>query len=220
MSQEVKIASSQEELCRIYLLRYAVYIEEMGFPFPLADHEKRMLYDEYDDWAIHFYIDNIETDDVYGIYRLNLLKFGEVLPELESRYCISAFKNLGLQASYSSKLMTHISQRNLCNVSLLLRKVFEYGVDREYFLNFIDCSPDLVPFYERIGFRKYYSNFTDAVLGEKIPMVLFVKDIEHLKAMKSPLYKICLEKGVKNEDYSLWLENNFNMVQQETSIIS
>ncbi|MBN2486840.1 MAG: GNAT family N-acetyltransferase [Bacteroidales bacterium] len=215
MSQVVKIASSQEELCRIYILRYAVYIEEMGFPFPLADHEKKMLYDEFDDWAIHFYIDNPETDEVTGIYRLNLLDSDNIPAEVEEHYCISAFKELGLKVGYSSKLMTHISQRSLCNVNLLLRQVFYYGVEREYFLNFIDCSPTLVPFYERIGFRKYYSNFNDHVLGEKTPMVLFVKDLDHLKKVNSPLYKVCLEMGVENINYSKWLEHNFNLIEIE-----
>jgi predicted GNAT family N-acyltransferase len=205
---EVKIALTQEDLVFIYILRYAVYIEEMGFPFPTADHEKKMLYDQYDKTAIQFFITDEKEEEAIGIYRLNLVDFNNIDSELENRYKLSYFENLGLNLTISSKLMIKKDCRNLCTVNQLTRAVFNYGVERNYLLNILDCSPDLVPFYERMGFRKYYKNFIDPVLGEKVPMVLFVEDLDYLLSVKSPLFRICNEFGVQKKDYSTWLECN------------
>ena len=207
MAHEVQIAETQEDLCLIYILRYAVYIEEMKLPFPKADHEKKMFFDDFDKTAVQFFITNPDNDEAIGVYRLNLIDLDNIDPELECRYNISVFKELGLPISVSSKLMIKKSSRNLCIVNQLMRAIFEYGVPRNYMLNIIDCSPELVPFYERVGFRKYSRNFIDPVMGEKVPMVLFVEDLKHLEKMKSPLLRVCLQHGVINKSYSNWLEN-------------
>lgn len=207
---EVKIATSPEELSRIYIFRYAVYVEEMGFPFPMKEEEKKMIYDECDKSAINFYIEN-EEDEIVGIFRFNVIDFDNIMPQFEERYSISSFKNLGLSASFSSKFMIHQKYRGGCSMFHLLRRVFSYGVSRNHLLNFLDCSPELMPFYERLGYTKYYKNFTDPILGEKVPMVLFVTDFDRLSSGNKSLYKLCIEHNLSKTDHSEWLINNFKI---------
>jgi predicted GNAT family N-acyltransferase len=211
-------AQTQEELCEIYILRYAIYIEEMGFPFPKADNEKRMLYDEYDKSAIHFYIRDCK-EEVIGIYRTNVLDWDNIPPELEERYAISTFRHLGITPAYSSKMMIKKDCRGLSCVNQLLRKVFEHGVKNGLLLNFIDCSEEIVSFYERIGYRRYYKNFIDPILGEKVPMVLIVSDLEHLEKINSPLYKVCLEHGVVPTHYGKLLNTVFNSNAETANVV-
>jgi hypothetical protein len=209
MHKDVKIANTQEELCLIYILRYAVYIEEMGFKYESADHAKRMLYDDLDHTATQFYITNDAEDEAIGIYRLNSINPYDIDPELEMRYRFSLFKPLGLNMSLSSKLMIHPKLRSICTMQHILRAVFDFGVQNNQLLNFLDCSPALVPMYERLGYRRYHKNFMDPILGEKVPLVLFVKDLEYLSNLKSPLHKYCLQYNVEPEKYDSWLMQNF-----------
>ncbi len=213
MQRNVQIAESQEDLCMIYILRYAVYIEEMGFKYETADHAKRMLYDDLDKTAVHFYLTDESGDEAIGVYRLNTIDPNNVDPEMERRYKFSSFKNLGISISLSSKLMINAKYRSLSTMHHILNAVFEYGVIHNQLLNFIDCSPALVPMYERLGYRRYYKNFTDPVLGEKVPLVLFVKDLDYLNKIKSPLYKFCCKYNVPSDHYEEWLLNNFNILE-------
>jgi hypothetical protein len=50
-------------------------------------------------------------------------------------------------------------------------------------------------------------------MGEKVPMVLFVEDLEHLEKVKSPMLKVCLQHGVENKSYSNWLEQTLKYEQ-------
>jgi predicted GNAT family N-acyltransferase len=213
MHQAVQIAKTQEELCMIYILRYAVYIEEMGFQYESADHAKRMLYDDLDSTAIQFYLTNEANDEAIGVYRLNSIDPGNVSEELERRFNFSAFSSLGLNISLSSKLMIHPKYRSLCTMQHILRKVFEVGIQNNQMLNFLDCSPPLVPMYVRLGYRRYTNNFVDPILGEKVPLVLFVKDLEYLSKLKSPLHKFCVEYNVTPENYDKWFSFKNNTIE-------
>jgi uncharacterized protein len=211
MPRDVQIAKSQEDLCMIYILRYAVYVEEMGFKFDSADHAHRMLYDDFDKTATHFFLTDESGDEAIGVYRLNIIDPENIDPEMERRYKLSLFKSLEIPLSYSSKLMIMAKHRSLCTMQRILNKVFEYGVIHNQLLNFIDCSPALVPMYERLGYRKYYKNFIDPVLGEKVPLVLLVRDLEYLDRIKSPLYKFCCQYNVPSEKYGEWLTETFKI---------
>lgn len=211
MLQEVKIAASQEEYCRIYILRYQVYIEEMGFKYPVINDQKRMLFDHLDESAIQFYVEDTSNQDIIGVCRLNRLNPKYVDSQIEERYHISLFSELSHSLGFVSKLMMQKNNRSICTVNNLFRNLFQYGIKNNFFINFIDCSPSLIPFYERLGFRRYAENFTDSILGLKTPMVLFVEDIEHLKKVKSPFYKMACNLKLKNKDYSSWLEYIFQL---------
>jgi hypothetical protein len=52
----------------------------------------------------------------------------------------------------------------------------------------------------------------DPILGEKVPLVLFVKDLEYLGKIKSPLYKFCCQYNVPSENYDEWLSGTFKSI--------
>lgn len=202
MVSDVKVATTQEELSRIYILRYAVYVEEMGFPYSEFFNEQKKLYDDLDSTATHFYME--ADDEVVGIYRLNSVDYKNIDPEMEKRYAFSVFSTLGLHTSLSSKFMIRKDFRSIQMMQKMIKAVFEYGAKNEYFLNFIDCSPKLVSFYRRLGYMTYHVNFVDPILGVKTPMVLFANDKAILRNTNRLLSQVMHEQNVGFKDYSQW----------------
>jgi len=209
MVSEVNIATTQEERSRIYILRYAIYVEEMGYPYSKFFDEERMLYDDMDRTATHFYIES--GDDIVGIYRLNNINFNNIDPEMEQRYNLSVFSELGLKATLSSKFMIRKDFRNIQIMQKMIKAVFEHGARNEYFLNFIDCSPKLVSFYRRLGYMTYNKIFMDPILGEKYPMVLFANDKTIQRNTNCMLSKVFHEQNVGFEDYSRFYSQILNI---------
>jgi len=52
---EIGIAKTPEEKEKIYRLRYHIYAEEIPFKLVSVDHEKKILYDDLDEWGTLFY---------------------------------------------------------------------------------------------------------------------------------------------------------------------
>src|SRR5262249_44110897 len=76
----------------------------------------------------------------------------------------------------------------------------------------LNCTPALVGLYERLGARRYAPNFVDPEYGYRVPLVLLTQDAEHLKRVRSPLYKILASSRrpapAPSADYR-WFENLF-----------
>ena len=68
----------------------------------------------------------------------------------------------------------------------LIVPAFEEGRRRGLRLAVSDCSPYLLPLEEGLGYRQYAEPFNDPVYGLKLPIMLLLEDLEHLKAVKSP----------------------------------
>ena len=152
------------------------------------------------------FLTDLNGNEIIGINRFHLIYSDNHDADLEFRYKMSLVKKLGLPIMLSSRLMIKKDHRNSETFHRLLVALFKYGLNHNYLINIIDCAPNLVAFYERVGYRKYFKNFTDLVLGEKTPMILLGHDLKHLRKVGSPLYRFRCEYGIKNKDYSDWFE--------------
>lgn len=73
---EVRLAQTEAEIASAQRLRYRVFVEEMGAPAPMADHDLRLEKDAFDPYFDHLILmDHARTcddplDQIIGVYRL------------------------------------------------------------------------------------------------------------------------------------------------------
>lgn len=185
---EIKTAETAEERQRIFRFRYEVYVDEMGKKPSVTNHEARTIQDELDDGAILLYA---EADgELVGTVRLNVMR-QKPFPETWQRlYHIPAFAaDYGDQMSMTSRMMVAKQWRGSAVSAALVVAVYHAGRNAGSLFDFCNCAPSLIEFYEQIGFRRFAPGFEDADNGYRIPLVMLVRDLDHLKQVRSPLYR-------------------------------
>jgi len=200
--QLVSIARTAAERRALYEFRYQVYIEEMGKPYSHADHERKQLSDALDDKATLLYAS--KDGRIIGTVRIN---WGD------DRTAFRAFtESCGLadfqcfpagSFSFCSRLMVHRDYRYSAIAAALATRAYETGRGRSTQFNFVHCAPRLLPLFERMGFRQYKDHFDDPEVGEQIPLVLVIEDIDHLRASRSPFLGTALTRR-NSRQAALW----------------
>jgi CRP-like cAMP-binding protein len=69
----------------------------------------------------------------------------------------------------------------------LMASCCRFLLDQKIEMVFLACAPHLINLYLAFGFRTYARNFSDPDVGFVVPMMLPTTDIDHLKAVHSPL---------------------------------
>lgn len=183
---EVVWCTSAEDLEAIYRLRYKVYVEEMARNQPHADHAGRRITDELDATGIVF---GLASEGAWvGTMRLNRVsdgigKYAEMYgldglsPEEARRHVIGTV------------LMVLPGGRRQHGTMMLFLSSLAYalqnGVDRCW----IDCNPHLVSMFEGVGYRKHHV-VDHALYGRVQVMSVDLRDVDHLRAIRSPLLKV------------------------------
>jgi predicted GNAT family N-acyltransferase len=210
---EVRIARTREELDRIYRLRYDVYITEMQEPLR-ANHSERLLFDEWDHQAVHFYIEREGL--VAGVARLHVGNIPEYLVE-PLGLDLFRERNPNRLAYVSRLIMAKWARRSTTTASLMCA-VYKYARTHQVDLGFLHCYPRLVPLYTRLGFQRYLHTF-EAPQGTQTPLVLAMGDAEHLREVGSILAPVAaafprdpepaawLNRRIANGHFPLFHEN-------------
>jgi predicted GNAT family N-acyltransferase len=204
----VRTARTDEERERIYRFRYAVYVEEMGKPAERDAREKRRLCDGLDAWGTHLYLG--ADDEVKGCLRVARGDDGPWAPWYEEAYAISKFTQAWSPEalSFSGRLMVEKRQRGLATATALTLAAYRIGREWEVSFNFIHTAEKLVPFFEHLGFRRYKDGFQDGSVGWRIPMVLLIRDHEHLRRVGSPFSRLAV-RYPSDLTPTEWLEQTF-----------
>ena len=185
MGLEIKIANSNEEKEAIYKFRYDIYITEMKRA-TCADHENNLVKDWMDETGVQIYA--VKDKELVGIVRTNKRRHGSV--EFESDYLLNSFSELYPdKISTTTKLMVKKIHRKDIITFKLISNIYEYGIHSDISLDFINVNSPLEKFYQKMGYRKYKSNFNHPEYGEVIPMVLFLNDVSYLTNIKSPFLR-------------------------------
>ncbi|HYW71938.1 MAG TPA: GNAT family N-acyltransferase [Pyrinomonadaceae bacterium] len=189
----VSVAETEAEKQAIYEFRYQVYIEEMGKPYSQADHERKQFSDPLDDRATLLY-STIEGK-MLGTVRINWGEDPTALASFAQTCGLADFKCFPRRSlSFTSRLMVHKARRRSPLAVALSTKAYELGRERGTQLNFMHCTPRLLGFFERMGFRQYRQGFEDAEAGAQVPLVLVIEDVDHLRASGSPFLCKALER--------------------------
>ncbi|MBT7032137.1 MAG: cyclic nucleotide-binding domain-containing protein [Rhodospirillaceae bacterium] len=75
-------------------------------------------------------------------------------------------------------------------------------------MNYGDCSPHLLPFYEHLGYRRYTEGYNDTAYGFKVPILMLMGDQEYFEKVRSPLRRLANE-APDNARGRNWFTSNY-----------
>ncbi|WP_224249249.1 cyclic nucleotide-binding domain-containing protein [Hyalangium gracile] len=187
MDVEVRFASTEDEREAIYRLRYETYVEEMHLYQGLADHSHRWLKDA-DDGAAHLMYARTQGE-VVGTVRVHLGSDGAIPPPLAERFALERFLPLVPQESLSvvGRFMVRRDMRGTAVPFRLIHESIGFLLEQGMELAFCDCQPHLLNLYLSLGFRPYLGTFDHPEFGVMVPLVLVLRDREHMEWVGSPL---------------------------------
>ena len=205
---KIGFAESEDVKEKIYRLRYAVYVEEMGKRPSYADHTRKVLHDELDDGAHLVYA---EVDgSVIASVRLNILSESRVDQFLSDAYHLPLWRQSWPAESLSitSRLVLQRQWRGSAVVGQLLLALYAFARERDLHFNFLNCAPGLVELYEQMGYWRFGEGFVDPDVGYHVSMVLPLQDHEHLKEVRS----FCVRHSRRlpsTDKGTQWFKQNF-----------
>lgn len=215
-TQPIHVAHTENERSAIYTFRYRIYIEEMGKPYRHADHELKQLKDELDDKAILLYA--TRNGEITGTLRINWGEDISAYTAFAESCALAHFRHFPAESlSFCSRLMVHKARRSSAVAAALSTAAYLTGRERSIQFNFSHCAPRLLSFFERMGFRQYTRPFHHAEVGPQVPLVLVLKDIEHLCASRSPFLRRALERP-NSVNAATWFRNRFSEIQPNNLI--
>lgn len=188
----VHVAESQLEKREVYRFRYQVFVEEMKKSIKIAEQNAGMLIDPMDDQSLLLYAHN--DTGIVGTLRLTFGNAGQFPQELAEIFCMEQFQMLGgdtdKKLCLTTKLAIKEGFRGSQVLYMLMSKAYELARTSRTKFAYGGCNPHLVALNEQMGFRRFARNFTDPGYGLLIPLVMVVEDLEHLRAVRSPFYRI------------------------------
>lgn len=169
----------------IYRFRYEVFSHELHHHQEDVNHAARAIQDPMDDTCRLFAA--MVDGKVVATIRWNAA--GD--SDLEE-----CFRGMGIDgdefeaASVTSKLAVAPSHRGTTIGYRLAAAALVDGLDNGIRFNIIRCEPNLVPFYERMGFRMSHRvRWHYAEWGEGVVMILDLHDEVYLRKVGSPLLR-------------------------------
>jgi CRP-like cAMP-binding protein len=182
------IAGNPDELEKICRFRYRVYVEELGFDPPDADHSRKLLRDAADDYSISYGLIDEDGNVLGSLRATRLSQSPDPSPYIEKYHMEPAIAAFGLSSLVASgRFMLDPKLRHGLSLQLMVRMAYEDGRRDGVRLIYLDCSPHLIRFYEGLGCRRYTAGFDDTFYGFKLPILLPLGDREHFAAVRSPL---------------------------------
>jgi len=209
----IGIAITPAEKREIYHFRYQTYVEEMSKHLEDIDYVNKLLYDELDEWTILLYAKIGST--IIATTRLNIgtledfpLKLAEILSldDFQGSYK----ENDNQKFAFITKVMVAPSHRSSPALYLLIVKCYELCGNNGVQFGFGACNVHLLRLYEQMGFHRYTKNFVDPGYGLLVPIVMLADDIQHFRAVNSPLFRIVRrKKGDVNTQAVEWFHARF-----------
>lgn len=209
---QISTATSPEEKKEIYRFRYQIYVEEMSKYIHEVDHVNKLLYDDMDDWGLLLYAK--AGSALVGTARINIGDIEAFSKEVTTFLSLRSFQdcyNDGRkhQFSFVTKIMVHPSYRNSPVFYKLIAKCYELTCNRDIPFIFGICNYHLIRIYEKLGMHRYYKNFELPGYGLQAPIVLLVNDIQHLRNIRSPFYRIARQRSVLDTRSVTWFHETF-----------
>jgi predicted GNAT family N-acyltransferase len=166
------ICQRADQLLEAQRIRYQIYCEELGRTSPYADASKRLIKDELDETG-HVLL-ALEEGVPVATLRMNMAREGR-LDVLEDLYGMKSSphhpQNTGVCTKFIVKKANRLGQASFKLMSTAVDMAQRYAIKDCY----IDCIPELKPFYMSLGFAQSAPPFLHRENGRSIPMRL---DIE------------------------------------------
>lgn len=193
---EIRLASSDEDLERLYRFRYSIYVEEMNRVQHDANHERKWIRDDLDNRAHNLLA--FKDGELVGAIRINLTRDGPI-PYYTELYQIYEQPEVTVDnASIVTRLMILSKLRRSSLALRLCSEAYEFGLYRGIRFNFIDCNYHLVKFFESFGWKHYIGTAVHKEYGEVHPMILDLYDEGHFMKIDSPYLPTLIEWKNRN----------------------
>lgn len=204
----IAMATTPAEKKQIYHFRYQIYVNEMSKHIASVDNRNKLLYDELDKWTFLLHAKIGST--IIGTARVNIGTLADFPQKLVEFLALDKFQTSQAEHhnfAYVTKLMVAPSHRNSPVLYLLLAKCYELCHSSQVEFVFGACNFHLLRLYEQIGFHRYSKNFVDPGYGLLAPIVFLLNDIEHLRTIRSPFFRIARKKRAVNTQATQWFHN-------------
>lgn len=187
MNSQVRYAETEDELQKIFRLRYEIYHKEMHLDSASVDHERQVLADAYDTTARLLYA--TVDGEIVGTLRIHWGGDAPFPEEFYETYDLSRFEPAVApdQMVVFTRFMVRKQYRGSLLPFQLLGAIAQFSLDKKVRLSFCDCQPHLMNLYTRLGYRTYSKTYNDAMFGLMVPLVLVVEDLAHFRQLNSPL---------------------------------
>jgi hypothetical protein len=211
-SIQIGIAATPEEKREIYHFRYQTYVEEMCKHVEGIDYTNELLSDELDEWGFLLYA-KIDSR-IIGTARINIGTLADFPRKVAEFLSLDIFqngttKNGDHKFSYCAKLMVTPAHRRSPVLYLLIARCYELSYCNQVQFGFLLCNFYLLRLYEQMGFHRYGKSFVYPGYGLVTPIVLLADDIQHLRMVRSPLFRIARKRGVVNTQAVEWFHATF-----------
>lgn len=189
---QIHIATQPWEKREVYKLRYDVYVQEMSKPLGSIVNKGKQIHDSLDDRSILLYAQ--AGSNIVATMRLTIATIEDYPGDLLDIFHMHKFKALytGIATpllSLGTKLAVIAQYRNSPALFLLIAETYRILRQQKVQFFFGGCNPNMIPLYERIGFRRFTRNFTDPGYGLLVPLVVIMEDNQHFQNVKSPIYR-------------------------------
>lgn len=204
---EVRIATTAEELSKIFAFRYRIFVQELGKSIRHADHAKRLLRDHFDPLATQLYV--TDGEKIAGALRI-INGRAHACPKMKHNFALSRFSHFRDEHfSFTSRLFILPEYRGTRAFLTLLKEIYNLARKSGSILDFIVCGPKMVGLYEQLGYRRYKEHDEDPDMGLIIPMLLILDDLPHMQRVKSPFYRLA-KKWPSEPANAGWFVSEFN----------
>jgi len=211
------VAESHDVREALYRLRYEIFTAAQQKYRNIADHERRKLVDSIDEHAVHLCLES--DGELIGSMR-QLQGLEHVPSTLRTNLSLEKFVQFPSSAfTFSGRLLILPAHRGSQALLTLVRFAFESGRSRRAEFDFIFCNPNLVRFYELMGWRRYRPYFEDPGLGFQVPMVLVADDVVHLEAIRSPFAELA-RNFAGDGRHARWFRETFPEYQHFVSPVT
>ena len=208
----VGIATTAEEKMEIYRFRYCIYVEEMSRQLKSPDNGEKLLCDEMDEWGFLLYVK--ADSELVGVSRINIGLLQDFHPDLINSLSLEKFQNFyagkkDQNFALITKVMVSPLYRNSQVLYLLMAKAYELSYDHKVQFTFGGCNFYLLRLYEKIGARRFGGIFQDPGYGLLSLIVWLVDDIEHMRKLHSPFYRLARKREGVNKQVTDWFFSEF-----------
>ena len=200
LSLRVKEAITPEERLIAYQLRYRVFVDELHYEIPNAPPEQGLT--QPSDAHARIFV-GFDGDTPAATVTLNALRDGPVDDAVMRDYGIEPFLRHVPAAAIGivHKALVVEQYRDSQLFQDMITEMIRTAFPAETQFCFLECSPYLVRFHERMGFRRYAPAFTYGESGiVSLPMCLVTTDLEYLRKVHSWLYPVLAERFEPNPE--------------------
>ncbi|HBA42445.1 MAG TPA: hypothetical protein DCZ07_05675 [Alphaproteobacteria bacterium] len=194
---------------RVFAFRYRVLVEASGLQSDYADHEAKTVREPLDHGALQIYVADMQSGETAAALRLNAGALDSKIGDIGKMAGFGPFKEFSANAlTMTSMLVIAPKYQTSSAASLAISAAYKMARKCGSLFDFTQCAPEMLPLYQKLGYRKFRDNFMDDTLGYQVPLVLVTQDYGHLTFVRSPLGAIA-RKMTNSSETASWFNRTF-----------